>query len=127
MLESTKTNREKSTRRKGAEGEDLAEEYLIQQGYEIIKRNFTFGKVGEIDIVAKDKNEIVFVEVKTKTKDEYGDPLDRITPQKQKKLKIVAKGYFYVNGIYEHDCRFDAITIDLTHGKKEINHIKYAL
>ena len=127
MIEPFKSSKAKSTRTKGAEGEDIAEEYLMQKGFHIIKRNFIWGKIGEIDIVAMLNNQLVFVEVKTKTSKDFGDPLDWITPRKQKQLRTVAKGYFYVNQIYEQDCRFDVITVDLTDGQKKITHIENAM
>lgn len=107
----------------GKSGEDIAEQFLIEKGYEIIKRNFRFGK-GEIDIIAKDDDYIVFVEVKSRKNYNYGEPEYAITKSKQRQLKRMAESYFYVNGIQEQLCRFDVITIV---GEKEdelkINHI----
>ena len=67
----------------GNEGEDIASDYLKNNGYEIIERNYRFHK-GEIDIVAKDNetNYLVFVEVKSRKSLEYGEPEYAITPAK---------------------------------------------
>src|SRR3990170_3586337 len=93
----------------GKEGEDIAVELLRKKGFEIIKRNFHFGRLGEIDIIAKDPEDgfTVFVEVKSRKNLEFGDPVLAITP----------------NNIKEIDCRFDVITV-LMRGKRspEIKH-----
>lgn len=104
-------------------GEEVAEKYLVSKGYSIIKKNFVFGK-GEIDIIAKDGEYLVFVEVKTRRNYDFGEPEYAITKSKQRQLKKIAEAYFYVNGIQEQLCRFDVITIV---GEREedmkINHI----
>lgn len=66
----------------GKEGEDFAADYLQKQGYEIIDRNFEC-KQGEIDIIAKDKNEYVFIEVKTRQNLHYGMPCEAVNERKQ--------------------------------------------
>lgn len=110
----------------GKIGEDIAEELLRSKGYKIIKRNFRFGK-GEIDIIAKDGDCLVFVEVKSRKNLDFGEPEYSITKSKQKQLKKIAEAYFYINGIDEQLCRFDVITIV---GEKreemKINHIENA-
>lgn len=104
-------------------GEEIAEKLLVSKGYSIIKKNFVFGK-GEIDIIAKDGDCLVFVEVKTRRNFDFGEPEYSITKSKQRQLKKIAEAYFYVNGLQEQYCRFDVITIV---GEREedlvINHI----
>lgn len=104
-------------------GEEVAEKLLVSKGYSIIKKNFVFGK-GEIDIIAKDGDCLVFVEVKTRRNFDFGEPEYSITKSKQRQLKKIAEAYFYVNGLQEQYCRFDVITIV---GEREedlvINHI----
>lgn len=118
------SNNSKSNSKKiGLKGEEIAEELLRSKGYSIIKRNFRFGK-GEIDIVAKDGDCLVFIEVKTRKNMNFGEPEYAITQNKIKQLKKIAEAYFYVNGIVNQECRFDVITI--VGEKKEdlkINHI----
>lgn len=109
----------------GKKGEEIAEEFLLAKGYQIVKRNFRFGK-GEIDIIARDGDYLVFIEVKSRKNYDYGEPEYAITKSKQRQLKKIAEAYFYVNGIQEQLCRFDVITII---GHKEnliINHIENA-
>lgn len=119
-------NKKSNSKGFGKKGEDIAEELLRSKGYQILKRNFRFGK-GEIDIIAKDGDCLVFVEVKSRKNYDFGEPEYSITKSKQKQLKRIAEGYFYVNGINEQLCRFDVITIV---GEKEdelkINHIENA-
>jgi len=118
---------QESTREKGNKGEDIAVEFLGDKGFEIIKRNFHFGRVGEIDIVAKDGEVIVFIEVKSRNNDEYGDPLESITPQKQKKLRSAANGFLYVNKIVNTECRFDIIIIDFRGKLPKVKHLRNAM
>lgn len=121
------SSRWKSTSKELAKlGEQVAEKFLIAKGYSIVKKNFVFGK-GEIDIIAKDGDCLVFVEVKTRRNYDFGEPEYAITKSKQRQLKRIAEAYFYVNGIQEQYCRFDVITVV---GEKEedmiINHIENA-
>ena len=81
-----------SNQRFGALGEKLAARYLKEQGYKILKKNYK-NKLGEIDIIAVDKIEIVFVEVKTRTSDEHYDPLKAITRAKRRHMVASANGY----------------------------------
>jgi putative endonuclease len=112
-----------NTRAKGAVSESVAENYLISKNYTIVKKNFTFGKSAEIDIIAEDGNMLVFVEVKSVKNDFYGDPLYFVTPQKQHSIRTAARGYLYVNKIESRDCRFDVITITYKNDNPEIQHI----
>ncbi len=109
-----------NTRKVGADGEDIAAEYLLSHGYEVITRNFGIG-VGEIDLVAKcPEGTFVFVEVKFAKSTIYGDPAWKITPHKLRTIGRVAVQY-----LKEHNCesspfRIDAITIT----PEKIEHFK---
>lgn len=116
-----------NTRAVGAFGESIAEKFLLEKGYKIIKKNFQFGKIGEIDIVAEDKEVLVFVEVKLRTAKSYGDPLESITPKKVANLRRTAEGYLYINKIYNKECRFDIIGIDTRTKPYTINHLINAI
>ncbi|MGB9771331.1 MAG: YraN family protein [Candidatus Kapaibacteriota bacterium] len=107
-------------------GEDIACEHLLKKGFNILKRNFHFGKLGELDIVAEKDNTIVFVEVKFQTSDKFGDSHFWITPSKQKKLRKAAEGYLFVNKWQNKSCRFDAIFIDFRYDPPKIDHIENA-
>lgn len=115
-----------STVEDGKIGEDYAERFLVFKGYEILKRNFKFGRISEIDIIAKDNEEIVFVEVKYRTNTNYGDPLFSITPSKQKAIRRAAEGWLYVNKINDKACRFDVVIIEKKETATNISHIKNA-
>ncbi len=107
----------------GRIGEDIAVRYLLKNKYDIIIRNF-YTYSGEIDIIAKQDKEIVFVEVKTRSSDEYGRPLEAVTPLKQKHMYKSAKYYLYKTRQENAFVRFDVIEIYIVDGKVKINHIK---
>ncbi|MDP3973713.1 MAG: YraN family protein [Candidatus Daviesbacteria bacterium] len=100
----------------GNYGEDLACEYLKQQGYKILDRNYRI-RGGEIDIVAKDGDYLVFVEVKSRWSHEYGPPSESMTPWKIKHLLKTAQ--FYVQKINwgEKPYRLDFVSIDFAEDK----------
>ncbi|MBL1215088.1 MAG: YraN family protein [Ignavibacteriae bacterium] len=107
----------------GKIGEDLAEEYLLNKGYKILQRNYRYGH-GEIDIIAKDKNILVFIEVKTRNNLEFGPPELAVTKNKQRQIRKIAESYLYEKEIKETDCRIDVIAILLIKNQDpQINHI----
>ena len=107
----------------GKIGEDLAAKYLNNLGYTIIDRNFV-AKQGEIDIIARDKKEIVFIEVKTRTNDLYGKPIEAVNIPKQKHLKRTVKYYLYSKHLENEFVRLDVIEVYLRNNNFKINHIK---
>lgn len=104
-------------------GEQKATEYLEKNGYEIIERNFNTYQ-GEVDIIAKDKIELIFVEVKTRQTNKYGRPVEAVNYYKQKHIKQVAKYYLYKNNIMDAYIRFDIIEVYKKQDECKINHIK---
>ena len=111
----------------GRSGEDIASKYLEDEGYQIIGRNF-YCKQGEIDIVAKDKEEFVFVEVKTRTNENYGKPVDAITLYKQKHLIKSIEYFLYKYKLENVFIRIDVIEVyGEDENKYNINHIKNAI
>ncbi|MBU2493373.1 MAG: YraN family protein [Bacteroidetes bacterium] len=110
----------------GESGEELASDYLIKKGYKIIKRNWRFSH-GEIDIIAKDNNTLVFVEVKTRRNLEFGPPELAVPKSKQIQIKKMAEAYLYINEIKDQECRIDVIAIlMIDKDTPQINHIKNA-
>ena len=107
----------------GKEGEDIATEFLENKGYKILDRNF-LTRHGEIDIVAKDNEEYVFIEVKTRTTTNYGMPVEAVTIEKQKHLKKATEYYIYKNNLYNDFIRLDVIEVLFKGDKYTINHIK---
>lgn len=107
----------------GKIGEDLASKYLEAAGYTIIERNF-MARQGEIDIIAKDKKELVFIEVKTRTRDIYGKPVEAVNTQKQKHLLNTIKYYLYSKHLENEFVRIDVIEVYFNNDTYKINHIK---
>lgn len=111
----------------GKEGEDFATRYLEHKGYIIIEKNFRC-KLGEIDIIALEKNEkyreIVFIEVKTREDISYGDPIEAVNESKQKHIIRAAKYYIYKHNLENEYIRFDVIEIIKVNGKYNISQIK---
>ena len=108
----------------GISCERKAYSYLKGLGYEILNLNYK-NKIGEIDIIAKDGNTIVFVEVKGRLTRQFGDPLEAINMRKQNKIRQVATVYLIQNNLINTPVRFDAISV-LGEDDAEIRHIKNA-
>jgi putative endonuclease len=108
----------------GQTGEDKARAHLLSKGYKILQCNWRSGK-REIDIIAENKDYIVFVEVKTRTSDHILHPSRAVTGEKQKSIILAAEGYLKRYNINK-ESRFDIISI-IDDGKAEIiEHIEYA-
>lgn len=106
----------------GSKGESLAAQFLRKQGYTIIAHNYTT-RIGEIDIIARDGETIVFVEVKTRSDDTFCEPYEAVTIAKREKMKKVASLYLQKQK-KEFPARFDVISITCQkNGQKEIRHI----
>ena len=110
----------------GKIGEDIATRYLEQIGYEIIQRNFQC-KIGEIDIIAKDKDEIVFVEVKTRASALYGQPKDAVDITKKKHIYRSAEFYIYIRHLENYPVRIDVIEVYKKQGEFKVHHITNAI
>ncbi|MBF0318913.1 MAG: YraN family protein [Nitrospirae bacterium] len=106
----------------GKYGEWLAARYLKKGGYSILKRNYK-NPIGEIDIIAMDAETIVFVEVKTRTSDEFGEPVEAIDYKKRKKIINTARLYLRKHGSTPA-ARFDLVGISLGKSGREIIHLK---
>lgn len=114
----------------GDRGETIASDFLAKKNYEILARQFRY-RNGEIDIVAKSDNVLVFVEVKTADltrtgTSAYGDPETWLDVKKQKFLRKSAEYYMWKNKIGEIDCRFDLIAVRIYADHEDINHIENA-
>lgn len=104
----------------GQTAEDIAAEYLVSQKIKVVDRNYRT-RYGEIDIIAKDKKEFIFVEVKAKNTSRFGKPYEMVTAKKKKKLISTSKRYLIDNGfnIEKDSWRIDVISIDYETGKIE--------
>ena len=114
-----KTRRQKI----GKLGEDAAVKYLKKNGYKILERNFRAGRYGEIDIITNDKGQLVFVEVKTKTDEQFGSPEQEFTYQKKKKMRRAIQNYLFKNYSQDRQWRVDLIAIEIS-DKKNLRHYK---
>ena len=97
----------------GKLAENAAARYLQVHGYAILERNWRCA-LGEIDIVARQQDEIVFVEVKSRTSDELARPADAVHARKQEKLSLLARSYLAQNVRGEAACRFDVVEVLMT-------------
>lgn len=108
---------------KGRIGEDIAKQYLQKLGYKIIESNWHYSKNAEIDIIAEDKNTLVFIEVKTRTSLNYGHPFEAISQSKINKINSAILAYLSVNDRKYSSYRFDGIAI-IGLKNPTIEHIK---
>lgn len=105
----------------GNRGEDLAATYLKKKGFKILMRNFKT-PLGEIDIIAEDKETIVFIEVKTRSDDSFGQPFEAVDGRKRERMRRIALLYLKNLG-KERPARFDVISVEMKNGSSKIDHI----
>lgn len=109
---------------KGKYGESLAKDFLIDKGYKILELNYTT-KLGEIDIIALDKNIISFIEVKTRSNRNFGYAYEAVNYKKQRKIINTSTVYVKHKNIKNIQFRYDIIEIYLEKNI-DINHIENA-
>ncbi|MBF0532417.1 MAG: YraN family protein [Candidatus Omnitrophica bacterium] len=110
---------ENNNRTKGDIGEDLAVEYLIRKGYEIIERNHS-NPFGEIDVIGRNSGNLCFIEVKSRADDEAGSPWEAVTRYKQSKIIRAALGYIMQNKVAGQQVRFDVVAVYPKTGQVEL-------
>jgi putative endonuclease len=108
----------------GQTGEELATAYLKTKGYTIRKRNWRSGK-HEIDIIAENKDFIVFLEVKTRSEDFLEHPVNAVTRDKQRSIILAADNFIRWNNI-DKESRFDVVTVIMKESSHDIDHIENA-
>ena len=111
--------------RTGKKGEDIAVACLKGKGYRIVERNYKC-PLGEIDIVAKDGDVIVFVEVKSRKSEEFGDPQLAVGLQKQKKISKISLTYLKEKRLYPCNARFDVVAIKMLPDESAVELIQNA-
>jgi len=109
----------------GKKGEEKAVRFLKKKGYRIIEKNYVC-KMGEMDIIAKDKDTLTFIEVKTRTSAEFGPPQLAVNSSKQRQLSKVALNYLKEKQLEDVKARFDVVAILLEQEKEKIELIKDA-
>jgi putative endonuclease len=115
----------KSARAIGDAGERDAVSFLERRGFAILDRNFTYHH-GEIDVIAKDGDELVFIEVKLRRTAQFGLPEESVTVAKQELIRRTAEGYMLERHLDDVPCRFDVVAITVEKGIKKFVHFKNA-
>jgi putative endonuclease len=106
----------------GAKGEELVSQYLSAQGYRIIARNWRI-KDGEIDLIARRSDgQITFIEVKTRSNENYGHPLEAISKEKAYRLQRLALAWLVMNNEFGSDYGIDCASVLIHDGKVEIDY-----
>ncbi|WP_055447526.1 YraN family protein [Lacinutrix mariniflava] len=108
----------------GKKGEQLAVDFLLKKGYEILERNYTFQK-SEVDIIAKIKDTLAVVEVKTRSTVEFGNPQDFVKPKQIQRLVKAIDEFVNVNSL-DVEVRFDVIAIVKDNKQFKIEHLEDA-
>lgn len=98
----------------GRKGEDLAGEFLKKRGFKILERNWKSQRWGELDLVARDKETLVFVEVKTRSLGSLGEPFEAVNYYKIKSVVRCARNYVLFKSQENHPLRFDVVSVILT-------------
>jgi putative endonuclease len=119
-------NAEKNTILIGKAGEDLAAQFLVRRGFRLVCANFKvpIGRnrrgvavTGEIDLIALDENSLCFIEVKTRSSDEFASPLAAVDLRKQRQITRTAKIYRKIFGLQNTNFRYDVVSIVLNNTK----------
>lgn len=110
----------------GRIGENIIADYITKLGYKLVERNFACNQ-GEIDIIAKDKEELVFIEVKTRTDISYGEASEAVTNTKKRHLINSIKYYIYKQKLENQPIRIDVAEVYINKGKVKVNYIKQAI
>lgn len=109
----------------GRTGESEAVKLLKKEGYKIIKRNYKT-KLGEVDIIAQDKDSICFVEVKTRQSDRFGLPQEAVKKHKQKQISKAALNFLKAGNLLDKKARFDVVSVMYSNGEPKLDLIKGA-
>jgi putative endonuclease len=109
----------------GRQGEQVAERFLTRKGYRVVERNYRC-PAGEVDLIVLDRRVIVFVEVKTRSGERFGTPLEAVEARKQHKMMRAAQFFLTQKGLHQRDARFDVVGISWPGGKPIVEHIENA-
>jgi putative endonuclease len=111
----------------GTIGEEIAVEYLKKNNYEILEKNFRYKRLGEIDIISREKNYVCFVEVKTRSSVQFGYPREAVNRKKQDNIRKLAQIYLAQRNIKNADIRFDVVEVYIEKGVNDIQVKKVSL
>jgi putative endonuclease len=114
-----------NTTETGKRGEEIAVSYLKKEGYRIRERNYRC-PLGEIDIIALDGDEVVFVEVKSRKSDDFGEPEAAVDARKQAKLSRIALNYINEHNLNDRSARFDVVAVRFLKGSDRVRLVRNA-
>ena len=121
------SDKKDSTRSRGARGEELAAQYLVEKGFILLERNFRDNlSRGEIDLIARIGKCLVFVEVKTGNGAAFGPPESWVDGRKQNRIARAAERYLQDHLLQDVECRFDVVGIHMDCDPPEVVHIEQA-
>lgn len=106
----------------GRRGESLAAQFLTDLGYTIVDRNWRSGRAGEIDIIARDGEALVFIEVKTRSGDQHGTPFEAIDARKMRQLRALVGRWLQSNEGWPGPVRIDAIGVRMRRDGLQLEH-----
>lgn len=106
----------------GRRGESIAAHYLTDLGYTIVDRNWRFGRAGEIDIIARDGEALVFIEVKTRSGDQHGTPFEAIDARKMRQLRALVGRWLQSKKGWPGPVRIDAIGVRMRRDGLHLEH-----
>jgi putative endonuclease len=106
----------------GTKGEDIAAAYLQQQGHLLLERNFRT-RYGEVDLVTRHGDAIVFVEVRTRRTATYGTPEESVTARKGQRLVLAAQQYLQDNSMEQAHWRIDLVSVRMQGGQPKVTHL----
>lgn len=108
--------------RKGNRGEDVALRYLLSRGFELVERNYRT-RYGEVDLVLRQADTLVFVEVKWRSSIDYGSPVEAVDQRKQQAIRSMAEQYLAEKEPKYEEIRFDVVGILGGSGNADIEHV----
>ena len=114
-----------NTRKAGDRGEEIARRYLVRRGYRILESNYRT-RYGEIDLVVRHGETLIFVEVKLRRGTGFGDPLESVTPRKQEQVRTIAEQYLQEKEPEFDEIRFDVVGILNDSETPEVTHVENA-
>ncbi len=107
----------------GDNAEETARQYLEQKGYRTVQKNFRC-KTGEIDLIMQKDDYLIFVEVRSRSHNRYGEPLETVDYTKQKKIKKASAYFLYIHPKLAHCyCRYDVVSVLWKNGRADITWI----
>lgn len=109
----------------GQQGERIAERYLKKKGYRLVERNYRC-PAGELDLIVLDRRVIVFIEVKTRTDERFGTPLESVHRLKQQRMIKAALFFLSQRRLHDRESRFDVVGVSFSGREPVVEHIQNA-